>query len=152
MKTIKSVNVTSFVIYGAVLVAFWTFVLGLYYWILGWLFGAQSIWIDMNLSYIDSLDSTDYPKKGYYGKIGYSRRNKDFYFSISAQQMQKDYAVDMGNIYEDDFYGWNINSYYSKDIFITVQHTQSVSRTFCNIGESIYHRLFRPMSMWMKVE
>jgi hypothetical protein len=50
MKTIKSVNVTSFVIYGAVLVAFWTFVLGLYYWILGWLFGAQSIWIDMNLA------------------------------------------------------------------------------------------------------
>jgi hypothetical protein len=74
------------------------------------------IWIDMNLSYIDSLDSTDYPKKGYYGKIGYNRRNKDFYFSISAQQMQKDYAVDMGEIYEDDFYGWNINTYYSKDI------------------------------------
>jgi ABC-type Fe3+ transport system permease subunit len=50
MKTIKSVNVTSFVIYGAVLVAFWTFVLGLYYWILGWIFGAQSFWIDMNLA------------------------------------------------------------------------------------------------------
>ncbi len=50
MKTIKSVNVTSFVIYGAVLVAFWTFVLGLYFWILGWIFGAQSFWIDMNLA------------------------------------------------------------------------------------------------------
>lgn len=71
------------------------------------------VWIDMNLSYLDVEGNT---KKGYYGKIGYSRRNKDFFFSIFAQQMQKNYAVDMGKIYEDDFYGWNINSYYSKDI------------------------------------
>ena len=49
MKTIKSVDVGSFVLYGAVLAAFWTFVFGLCYWILGWLFGAQSWWIDMNL-------------------------------------------------------------------------------------------------------
>jgi len=49
MKTIKSVNVGSFVLYGALLAAFWTFVFGLVYWILGWLFGAQSWWIDMNL-------------------------------------------------------------------------------------------------------
>jgi hypothetical protein len=49
MKTIRSVDVKSFVIYGAVLAAFWTFVFGLYYWVLGWIFGAQSWWIDMNL-------------------------------------------------------------------------------------------------------
>jgi hypothetical protein len=49
MKTIKSVNVGSFALYGAVLMAFWVFVFGLYYWILGWIFGAQSWWIDMNL-------------------------------------------------------------------------------------------------------
>ena len=49
MKTIKSVNVGSFVLYGAVLAAFWTFMFGLYYWILVWIFGAQSWWIDMNL-------------------------------------------------------------------------------------------------------
>ena len=49
MKTIKSVSVSSFVIYGAVLVAFWTFIFGVYYWILGWIFGAQSWFIDMNL-------------------------------------------------------------------------------------------------------
>ena len=48
MKAIKSVDVASFVLYGAVLAAFWTFALGLYYWILGWLFGASSFWIDMN--------------------------------------------------------------------------------------------------------
>ena len=49
MKTIKSVNVGSFVLYGAVLAAFWVFVYGLYYWLLGWIFGAQSWFIDMNL-------------------------------------------------------------------------------------------------------
>jgi hypothetical protein len=49
LKTIKSVSVSSFVLYGAVLAAFWTFVFGLYYWVLGWIFGAQSWWIDMNL-------------------------------------------------------------------------------------------------------
>jgi hypothetical protein len=49
MKTIKSVNVGSFALYGAVLAAFWTFVFGLYYWLLGWIFGAKSFFIDMNL-------------------------------------------------------------------------------------------------------
>jgi hypothetical protein len=42
MKTIKSVNVGSFVLYGAILAGFWTFVFGLLYWILGWLFGASN--------------------------------------------------------------------------------------------------------------
>ncbi len=49
MKAIKSVDVGSFVVYGAVLAAFWTLVFGLFYWILGWIFGASSWWIDMNL-------------------------------------------------------------------------------------------------------
>jgi ABC-type Fe3+ transport system permease subunit len=49
MKAIRSVDVKSFILYGAVLAAFWTFAFGMYYWILGWIFGAQSWWIDMNL-------------------------------------------------------------------------------------------------------
>ena len=49
MKTIKSVDVGSFVLYGALLAALWTFVFGLVYWILGWLFGASSWWIDVDL-------------------------------------------------------------------------------------------------------
>jgi len=49
MKRVKSVDVGSFVLYGAVLVAFWTFVFGLVYWLLGWAFGAQAWYIDMNL-------------------------------------------------------------------------------------------------------
>ena len=50
MKRISSVSVGSVVLYGAVLVAFWTFVIGMYYWILGWAFGAQAWFIDMNLA------------------------------------------------------------------------------------------------------
>jgi ABC-type Fe3+ transport system permease subunit len=50
MQSIKSLKVSSMVWYGAVLMAFWTFALGLYYWILGWIFGAQSWWIDMDLA------------------------------------------------------------------------------------------------------
>jgi len=49
MKTIKSVNVGSFAAYGAIVAALWTFIFGLFYWILGWIFGATSWWIDMNL-------------------------------------------------------------------------------------------------------
>jgi hypothetical protein len=49
MKTIKSVSTRSFVVYGAVLAALWTFIFGLIFWILGWIFGAQAWWIDMNL-------------------------------------------------------------------------------------------------------
>jgi hypothetical protein len=49
MKTIKSVNVGSFAVYGALVAALWVFIFGLWYWILGWIFGATSWWIDMNL-------------------------------------------------------------------------------------------------------
>jgi len=50
MKTIKRVNVGSLVVYGAILAALWTFIFGFFFWILGWIFGVQSWWIDMNLA------------------------------------------------------------------------------------------------------
>ena len=49
MKAVRSVEVKSVVIYGALLAAFWTLIYGLYTWIMGWIFGAQSWWVDMNL-------------------------------------------------------------------------------------------------------
>ena len=49
MKAIRSVDVGSFILYGAVLVALWTLAFGIYYWILGWIFGAQAWFIDMDL-------------------------------------------------------------------------------------------------------
>ncbi len=50
MKTIKSVDILSFAEYGAILAGLWTLVYGLFTWILGWIFGAQAWWIDMNLA------------------------------------------------------------------------------------------------------
>ncbi len=49
MKTIKSINVRSAVVYGAILAGFWTLVFSLVYWILGWIFGASSAYININL-------------------------------------------------------------------------------------------------------
>lgn len=49
MRAIKSVDVKSFVLYGALVAALWTFIIGVYYWVLGWIFGASSWWIDVNL-------------------------------------------------------------------------------------------------------
>lgn len=49
MKTITSVSVKSFAGYGAVLAAFWTLVFGFWYWVVGWILGAQSWFVDMNL-------------------------------------------------------------------------------------------------------
>ena len=49
MKTIKSINVRSAVIYSAILAGFWTLVFSVIYWILGWIFGASSAYINMNL-------------------------------------------------------------------------------------------------------
>lgn len=50
MKTIKSIDVGTAALYGAVLFAVWTLIVGIVYWLLGWLFGAQSWFIDMNLA------------------------------------------------------------------------------------------------------
>jgi hypothetical protein len=50
MRSIRKLDVGSVVLYAAVLVALWTLVFGIYYWIMGWIFGAQSWFIDMNLA------------------------------------------------------------------------------------------------------
>jgi hypothetical protein len=49
MKAIRSINLGSAALYGAVLAALWTLAFGIYYWLAGWIFGAQSWFIDMNL-------------------------------------------------------------------------------------------------------
>lgn len=50
MKTIKKLDYGTTALYGAVLVAVWTLVYGIVIWLLGWIFGAQSWFIDMNLA------------------------------------------------------------------------------------------------------
>jgi hypothetical protein len=49
MKSLRKIDVGSAALYGAVLFALWTFVVGFVYWVLGWLFGSASWFIDMNI-------------------------------------------------------------------------------------------------------
>lgn len=49
MRAIKKIDIGNAVLYGAVLAALWTLVFGILFWLVGWLFGAQSWIIDMNL-------------------------------------------------------------------------------------------------------
>ena len=49
MRTLRRLDIGSVVLYAAVIAALWTLVFGIYYWILGWIFGAQSWFIDMDL-------------------------------------------------------------------------------------------------------
>lgn len=53
-KTIRAVNVTSGVLYGAVLAATVTLVFGVYWWLLGWIRGGQSPLIDWTLGTFSS--------------------------------------------------------------------------------------------------
>ena len=50
MRTIKRLDLGTMLVYGAVVGGFWTLVFGIYYWVLGWAFGAQSWFIDMNIA------------------------------------------------------------------------------------------------------
>ncbi len=68
----------------------------------------HNFWLDFNYSNRDSINIDN--KKGYFGTAGYNYRDSEFSFAISATQMSKNYTVDMGKIYEDDYYGWNFNS------------------------------------------
>ena len=50
MKAIRSIEIKSAVLYGAVLAAFWTLAFGIYAWLMGWLFAGQAWFIDVNLA------------------------------------------------------------------------------------------------------
>lgn len=92
----------------------------------------QYLWVDLNLSTKKTLENGT--NNGYFAIAGYDYKNDDFNFAISATQMSKDYAVDMGKIYEDDYYGWNLNSYLIKE-FSNI-HLRSITSNI-NASEEI---------------
>lgn len=49
-KAIRRIDLGKAALYGAVLAGFWALVFGIYLWIVGWIFGAQAWFIDMNLA------------------------------------------------------------------------------------------------------
>lgn len=73
------------------------------------------LWLDLNLS-TKTIDDEDL-LSGYHGKFGLDIFEDNLNLSMTIQQMSNDYAMDMGKIYEDNYYGWNISSSYKKDIF-----------------------------------
>jgi len=73
----------------------------------------QYFWMDLNLSAKDT--AVDDLEKGYFGTFGYDYNYNNFKINFSTTQMSEDYAVDMGRIYEDDYYGWNLNTSLKKD-------------------------------------
>ena len=98
-------------------------------------------WSDLNTSLKKTEEDT---YKGYYGKIGYRTYARKSMFSISAQQMSKNYRVDMGKIYEDNFYGWNLD--YSSvqsvdsDIFGELETTVNLSEEIDNESNQLLER------------
>ena len=92
----------------------------------------QYLWLDMNLSTKNTLENGT--SNGYFGIAGYDYRNDDFNFTLSATQMSKDYAVDMGKIYEDDYYGWNFNSSLIREL--NNDHLRSITSNI-NLSEEI---------------
>lgn len=64
------------------------------------------IWAKVNLSSKEFNENSNF---GYHLMAGYSVYNQIRVINFSVQQMSRDYAIDMGTIYEDDFYGWNLD-------------------------------------------
>lgn len=73
------------------------------------------IWSNTDFSQKKMDENQDY---GYHFQAGISSYTRNYYLKFSIQKMSKKYALDMGRIYEDDFYGWNFD-------FITVQELRS---------------------------
>lgn len=95
----------------------------------------QYIWLDFNLSTKNTLENDT--SNGYFGIAGYDYKNDDFNFTLSTTQMSKDYAVDMGKIYEDDYYGWNLNSSLIREF--SNDHLRSITSNI-NASEEIDNR------------
>ncbi len=92
----------------------------------------QYLWFDMNISTKNTPENGT--SNGYFGIAGYDYKNDDFNFTLSAIQMSKDYAVDMGKIYEDDYYGWNLNSSLIREF--KNDHLRSITSNI-NVSEEI---------------
>lgn len=110
----------------------------------------KTLWLNLNLS-IKEEQNTE-TKKGYYGKIGFNVIHNDFFISLSTQRMSKDYQMDMGRIYEDDFYGWNLDVNYEKDINCAAVRELgsgvSLGEEIDNISNELLERLFS-INFWI---
>ncbi len=103
-------------------------------------------WSDLNLSLKETELKT---YRGYFGRIGFRSYSRNSSFSFSTQQMSRDYRVNMGKIYEDDFYGWNLD-------FSSVQSVDSQIfgelETCVNLSEEIDNKSNLLLERYLNLE
>jgi len=104
----------------------------------------KSFWCDLRFSTKEIADSD--LTTGYHRKIGFDLIEENANLSFSVQQMSEDYSIDMGKIFEDDFYGWNVNGSYEKDIYINpikkIENQFTLSEEIDNNSSKLLERYF----------
>lgn len=82
-----------------------------------WEFSENNILnLDLNYSY---KDKDDIKSTGFFHKIGYDIYADDFNLNLEFEKMNDDYAVDMGKLYEKNYYQYRIYSYKEVDLYKT---------------------------------
>ncbi len=98
-------------------------------------------WANSNLS---SRDLNNNSENGYHIQTGFSQYTRNYYMQFSVQRMSKNYALDMGTIYEDDFYGWNFDFKslfnFESNLFSQIGHTVKLSEEVDNDSNILLER------------
>ncbi len=71
------------------------------------------IWVNLKSSYRDHIDEKI---AGYHFATGFEMYKSNFLLTMKAEQMSEDFSLDMGKIFEDDFFGWQIYTETNRDI------------------------------------
>ncbi|MCF7794240.1 MAG: hypothetical protein K9N09_10140 [Candidatus Cloacimonetes bacterium] len=101
----------------------------------------QYFWAEVNFSNKQMNGNSDY---GYHFQTGFSRYSRHEMLKFSIQQMSSEYTLDMGKIYEDDFYGWNFDFAnlhdFDSDILSDIEHSLTLSEEYDNISTNLLER------------
>ncbi|MBN1327095.1 MAG: hypothetical protein JW996_04015 [Candidatus Cloacimonetes bacterium] len=104
----------------------------------------NTIWADLQHSWLKN-DSVS--NNGFFVQTGYSYRAADFCLAAQFEQMSKNFARDMGNIYEDDYYGWHLESWQkyktNKGILRDWSWELWVSEELDNRSNALLERIFQ---------
>ncbi len=75
----------------------------------------SNAWLDLNFSLLSDFEK-DNSKTGFWGKIGFDSYLGNFLINTTLENMTKNYCMDMGRIYEDNFFGWHSSIDYDIDL------------------------------------
>ncbi|KQC10154.1 MAG: hypothetical protein APR54_03270, partial [Candidatus Cloacimonas sp. SDB] len=88
----------------------------------------KELWFDVNLSAKKKENSE--LTTGYFCATGIKVFEDNINVTLSGLQMSEDYAMDMGKIYEDDYYGWSLDGSYIRDVYTNQIRTIYTEFTF----------------------